>query len=124
MAAQAALDLAMENPALGAGVGTIHLLPEGPHNMFLAMMVDYGIVGLIVYLFMIGRLVQIAIGGERRASSLILLVVAWLVIFGFASHNLLENTVTIPLLGFAAGRAYQLSCSRKALQIESGRSWT
>jgi O-Antigen ligase len=122
LAAQDALHLAMENPVLGAGVGTIYDMSEGPHNMFLAMMVDYGIVGLLVYLVMIVRLIQIARGADRDASGMILFVVAWLVIFGFASHNLLRNTVTIPLIGFALGRAYQIQCSRKARRVESTRS--
>ncbi len=39
------LEIAMENPVTGAGVGTISEMPEGPHNMFLAMMVEYGLVG-------------------------------------------------------------------------------
>ena len=119
----AALDLAMENPVLGAGVGTIYEMPEGPHNMFLAMMVEYGIVGLIVY-----RRHDLQADTDRSAaqiadlSGMILFFVAWLVIFGFASHNLLENTETIPLMGFALGRAYQIQCLRKARQVEAMRS--
>jgi hypothetical protein len=81
---------------------------EGPHNMFLAMMVDYGIGGLAVYLLLIVRLVIVARGGTGNASWTILFFVAWLVLFSLASHNLLGNTATVPLMGFALARAYQV----------------
>jgi O-antigen ligase len=93
-------------------------MPEGPHNMFLAMMVDYGIVGLIAYLVIIIRLILIVRGADRKISGTILFFVAWLVIFSFASHNLLGNTATIPLMGFALARAYQIQYSRRGRQIE------
>ena len=121
LTALASLDLALENPILGAGVGTISEMPEGPHNMFLAIMVEYGLVGLTVYLVMIVRLIQVARRADRSSSAMILFFVAWLVIFGFASHNLLGNPETITLMGFALGRAYQIQCSRKARQVEAMR---
>ena len=121
------LDLAMENPLTGSGVGTIYEMPEGPHNMFLAMMVDYGIVGLIVYLVVIVRLLMTARRADRKFAAPILFFVAWLVIFSFTSHNLLGNTATIPLLGFALARAYQLRYSTMARRVafsngEAGRA--
>ncbi len=115
------LEIAMENPVTGAGVGTIYEMGEGPHNMFLAMMVDYGIVGLIAYVVMIVRLVQIARRADRLSSGLILFFVAWLVIFSFASHNLLGDSETIPLMGLALGRAYQIHMSRKSRQVGATR---
>jgi O-antigen ligase len=118
LTALASLELAMENPLLGAGVGTIYEMPEGPHNMFLAMMVDYGIVGLIAYLVIVIRLILIVRGADRKISGTILFFVAWLVIFSFASHNLLGNTANIPLMGFALARAYQIQYSRRGRQIE------
>ena len=107
----AALDLIDEDPVFGAGVQTIYEMPEGPHNMFLAMMVDYGIFGLIVYLVVIIRLILIARRADRDLSGTVLLYVAWLVIFSFASHNLLGDTATIPLMGFALARAYRIEAS-------------
>jgi hypothetical protein len=108
LTALTSLELAMENPVTGAGVGAISQMPEGPHNMFLAMMVEYGLVGLFVYLVMTVRLIQIARRADRNLSGMILFFVAWLVIFGFASHNLLGNPETIPLMGFALARAYRI----------------
>ena len=111
-AASAALDLIVEDPVFGAGVQTIYEMPEGPHNMFLAMMVDYGIFGLIVYLVVIIRLILIARRAGRDLSGTVLFYVAWLVIFSFASHNLLGDTATIPLMGFALARAYRIQLQR------------
>jgi hypothetical protein len=50
---------------------------------------------------------------------MILFPVAWLVIFGFASHNLLGNPETIPLMGFALACAFQIQFSRKARQVKA-----
>ena len=86
-----ALEVIDEYPVFGAGVHTIYEMPEGPHNMFLAMMVDYGIGGLIVYLLVIIRLILIARRADRDLSGLVWLFGAWLVIFSFTSHNLLEE---------------------------------
>jgi len=118
LTALAWLEIAMENPLVGAGVGASYDLPQGPHNMFVAMMVDYGIVGLIVYLVILIRLILIARRADRNLSGTILFFVAWLVIFSFASHTLLGNTVTVPLMGFALARAYQIQFSIKARQLE------
>lgn len=117
MTALASLELAMEHPLTGAGVGTIYEIPEGPHNMFLAMLVDYGIIGLVAYLMVIARLVLIGRRASRDVSGTILLFVAWLLVFSFASHNLLGNTVTIPLLGFALARAFQIERFRKSRPV-------
>jgi O-antigen ligase len=121
MTALNSLDVAMENPLAGAGVGSISEMQEGPHNMFLAMILEYGIMGLVLYLVIISRLIQIARRADRNLSGPILFFVGWLVIFSFASHNLLGNTATIPLMGFALARAYQIQYSRKTRQVEATR---
>ena len=117
-AASVALDAIDENPLFGAGVETIYEMPEGPHNMFLAMMVDYGIVGLIAYLVVIIRLILIARHADRNLSGTVLFYVAWLVIFSFASHNLLGNTATIPLMGFALARAYRIQSPAQSRRVD------
>jgi O-antigen ligase len=114
VAAAAALDLIDEDPVFGAGVQTIYEMPEGPHNMFLAMMVDYGIFGLIIYLVVIIRLILTARRADREVSGMIWLFVAWLLIFSFASHNLLGTPAEIPLMGFALARAYQIQASAQS----------
>lgn len=116
VAASLALDVIAEDPVFGAGVHTIYEMAEGPHNMFLALMVDYGIFGLAVYLLIIARLISIGRCGPPGLSRPILFYVSWLVIFSFASHNLLGEAMTIPLLGFAIARAYRIQASAQ-------RSW-
>ena len=80
--------------------------------MFVAMIVDYGIIGLIAYVAVIVRLALIAGRAPRKWSGLVLAVVSWLAIFSFSSHNLLDNAATIPLLGFAIARACQIRYRR------------
>ena len=87
--------------------------------MFLAMMVDYGIGGLVLYLAVIIRLILIARRADRSLSGTVLAFVAWLVIFSFASHNLLDNSATIPFMGFALARAFQIEFLRKERQFET-----
>ncbi len=103
-----ALDLVVDNLLFGNGVRTIYSMEEGPHNMFVAMLVDYGIVGLIAYLVVIARLMLIARRADRNLSGMIWAFVTWLVIFSFVSHNLLDTLVTLPLMGFALARAYKI----------------
>ncbi len=103
--AAASLNLFNRNPVFGTGVRTIYEMVEGPHNMFVAMLVDYGIVGLSLFILVIIRLVIIALGAERDASRGMLFFVAWLIIFGLASHTLLGDTSTLLLFGFALARA-------------------
>ncbi|HEX4885441.1 MAG TPA: O-antigen ligase family protein [Casimicrobiaceae bacterium] len=104
----AAVDLIALHPWLGNGVGTIEDMPEGPHNMFLAMLVEYGIPGLVAYMALIGALFVAARQRPRAAAAPALMIGAWLLAFSFSSHNLLGNPMTIPLLGFAVARAWRL----------------
>jgi O-Antigen ligase len=113
-AAENALELVTKDPIFGAGVGTVSQMEEGPHNMFVAMLVDYGAIGLIVYLLVFIRLALTAVRADRTVSGPIWLFLGWLTIFGFASHDLMTQTATIPLMGFALGRAYTIQ-SRKPI---------
>jgi O-antigen ligase len=111
-------ELFMQNPLFGLGVGVIAELEEGPHNMFVAMLVEYGVVGLVIYLGIILRLILIARRANRDLSGMVFLFLGWLVIFGLGSHNLLDDTDTMPLFGFALARAYQIQASRQSKQID------
>lgn len=110
-AASAALDLIAEHPVFGAGVHSAIEMLEGPHNMFLAMMVDYGIGGLLIYLFVIFRLILIARRAGGNLSGAVWVYVGWIVIFSMASHNMLGNEATIPLMGFTLARTYRIQAS-------------
>jgi O-Antigen ligase len=117
-AASSALDLIAEYPVFGAGVQASGEMPIGPHNMFLAMMLDYGAGGLVLYLAVIIRLILIARRADRTLSGTVLAFVAWLAILGFGSHNMLDNSATIPFMGFALARAFQIEFLRKERQVE------
>jgi O-antigen ligase len=105
--------LFMDAPLTGAGVRTIYDMVEGPHNMYVAMMVDYGILGAIMYLVILARWAFIAYSGDHKLAVLLWFLVGWLFLFGFASHNLLGHAATIPLIGFATGRACLILLSRR-----------
>ena len=107
-AASAAWDIIVEHPVFGGGFRTVIKMPEGPHNMFLAMMVDYGIFGLIVYLALITRLILAASRAGRELGRPLVLYVGWLLIYSLALHTLLEDAMSILLLGFALARSYRI----------------
>ena len=107
--AMVSFNLAMESPITGLGAGTISRMVQGPHNMFIAVLVESGMVGVVIYFASIIRLTLVALRAERAYSGRILLVVGWLIVFSFVSHTLLSNAGTIPLLGFAVARACQIT---------------
>jgi hypothetical protein len=117
--ASEALEVIEKYPVFGAGVQASGEMPIGPHNMFLAMMLDYGVGGLVLYLVVIIRLILIARRADRSLSGTVLAFVAWLVILGFGSHNMLDNSATIPFMGVALARAFQIEFLRKERQVET-----
>jgi O-antigen ligase len=117
IAASNALDLIAEHPVFGAGVRSIDEMREGPHNMFLAMMLQYGIPGLILYLVVILRLILIAYRADRDVSGAVWVYVGWLILFSFASHDLLDDVMTLPLLGFTMAGACRIQA------IVSRQNW-
>jgi hypothetical protein len=108
------MEVYWEHPIVGGGVGTIFEGTDGPHNMFIAMMVDYGAIGLIFYVALIVRLLVLSRRGESHLSRFLLLYAGWMVLFSFASHNLLGNAATIVLLAVAVGRAYRIQQTMRA----------
>ncbi len=107
-AAQRALDLVANDPLFGVGVGTVAEMEEGPHNQFVAVLVDFGVVGLVVYLWVLVRLALIAWRSSRGASTPIWLYLGWLCSFGFASDDLFIEAATLPLMGCAFARAHSI----------------
>lgn len=116
--ASASLELVEESPILGTGVRTIFEMIEGPHNMFIAMLVDYGIVGLAAYVFLICRFTWIGLNAPGRADRVALLsFVAWLVLFGMASHTMHDDPATLPLFGFAAALAHEIRSKYRSWRL-------
>lgn len=81
-------------PWLGWGTGAYYLPPFwlGPHNTYLAMMVDYGAIGILVYPSL---MLVILIGVNRESAKLAVPIVIALTLYGFFSHNLLEQRMTL-----------------------------
>lgn len=112
-AATASLELALRDPMMGAGVRTIYRMIEGPHNMFMAMLVDYGILGLAVYIIMMLG-IAVAIFRANSDDRLLLVVfLGWLLFFSFASHNLLGNASTMVFFGFVMARMCRANVMRQ-----------
>jgi O-antigen ligase len=112
-AINASMELISKSPILGAGPGTMYELPEGPHNMFVAMMLDYGLVGLGLYTAIILRLVWSARRARKQMAWPLWTFVGWMTIFSLVSHNLLDYIAYIPLLGFALVGAYRAQEARR-----------
>jgi O-antigen ligase len=121
MGGTAAEDFANERASLGvdawrlfqrspfAGIGflrTVRLDP-GPHNMYVAVALAYGIVGLIAYVALIVALLWIAFKRVRRANEawLVVMTCLWLSIYSLASHNILYESTNLLVLSIAVALA-------------------
>jgi O-antigen ligase len=114
-AIDASMELILKDPLLGAGAGTMYALPEGPHNMFVAMMLDYGLLGLLLYVVLIVRLVLVALRGRLSDTLPLWVFIGWIGIFSLVSHNLLDYVPYIPLFAFALVNACRI---QKASELQ------
>ncbi len=91
-----------QHPFAGYGTGQnrqIEGFEVGAHNIYLAMMVDHGILGLFI---VPGMLLAMAWGARRRDLDLVIPFVMFLSFWGFFSHNVLEERyilVAVALVG-------------------------
>jgi O-antigen ligase len=110
-AAAEAWDRFSQYPFWGYGVGT-HLAMAGgnedkfatvgAHNMYLAYMVDHGILGAFVYPASVLMAVWTARGNAKRLGTSFALI---MLILGFFSHTILTDTFALPLLALMAAMA-------------------
>lgn len=70
-------------PLLGGGI-----FPQGPHNMFLSMSIQFGILGGLLFLSLIAILY---ISGRRNSNSLTIVFSLFLLAASFFSHNMLDQ---------------------------------
>ena len=103
------LDIAARSPFVGKGAG--HTLTNleanapfgfGPHNMYLRAWIDVGLVGLFIYVAFVFSV--IALGAGARSPELIL-VGCLLGLYGFFSHNVIDNKAVVILVAVAMGQA-------------------
>ncbi|MGZ9002314.1 MAG: O-antigen ligase family protein [Burkholderiales bacterium] len=113
--ARRAWESIVESPVLGHGVGTTLAQGRrvGTHNMYLLLMAEQGVFGLALYLSLI---VLLARGGWRLARSApdesgrdlgvtMAIYAMFLVLYGFVSHNVLEEPHGMFVLAFIAASA-------------------
>jgi O-antigen ligase len=86
-----------ENPFLGHGVSTVVHLEEGPHNQYIALLVDYGVLGLLVFIAIVGwsavtlaRALWFSGARARELTLEIFVGLSFLTLIAFSSHNLLS----------------------------------
>lgn len=81
----------VEQPLLGSGTGAStegEFAILGPHNMYLALMVDHGVIGL----FLLPTLILAAVwGADPRRAYFVIPFALFLAFWGFFSHNVLEE---------------------------------
>jgi len=90
-----------DRPLAGAGTGASTEPPFelGPHNMYLAMMVDHGVIGL----FLLPTLLLAAVWGARSSRMFYVVPFAvFLAFWGFFSHNVLEERYILLAVAFVA----------------------
>jgi O-antigen ligase len=114
--ASQAWQLFLDRPVTGHGPGVASLAvrQEGPHNMYLLLMAEQGILGFILYVSLfvtllrrgrrIARYAQTM--HERDAGSAVVLYGLFLATYGFFSHNVLEEPHTIFLLAFVVATGF------------------
>lgn len=93
-----------ERPLAGAGTGASTETPFelGPHNMYLALMVDHGVVGLFL---VPALLLAVAWGLAPARAPDAVLAVLFVAFWSFFSHNVLEERYLLLALGFVAAEA-------------------
>ena len=89
----------------GSGPLSSYDLPDTVHNMYVALILDYGLVGLCLYLFVLIRLAVLAKAASPRSLRIVWGIVGWLALWSVASHNILGDGATIALLGIALAHA-------------------
>lgn len=107
----------IENPLTGSGIGAtmLAILVDGPHNMYLTLGAEQGLLGLGLYIALIvilamrgRRLARTAMTAERRdVGRALMLLAAVLAAYGLFSHNVLEEAQTIFIIAFLVAAGFQ-----------------
>lgn len=93
----------------------------GPHNMYVGLAMDVGVLGLLAYSLLLARL---AWGGrssqrlENWAAASAWPLFAWLAIYSVFSHDLLYDPSVVILIAFAIARPVTVLASQRASAAE------
>lgn len=110
--AEQAWRLFSEHPLLGGGTGTnFHtwvgsdeFRKPGPHNIFLWLVVDHGILGALIFPAL---LLSVGWGADGETRKLAIIMTFVLLLIGFSSHNLLDNRHVLFSLGVLSAMVAQ-----------------
>jgi O-antigen ligase len=110
VAAQA-LEMFTSNPLFGEGfAATFRAYEAGPHNMYLMLAAEQGIVGLGLFLLLLGILVTRALATMRSAGEdtqtadegrALLILALFLMFFSLLSHNVLDAPFLLYFIAYA-----------------------
>ncbi|HEX2826102.1 MAG TPA: O-antigen ligase family protein [Burkholderiales bacterium] len=114
--AKRAWEAFLDSPAIGNGIGATSLAVDldGPHNMYLMLMAEHGIFGFLLYISLCALLVRQGRSVARWARSVrdrdignsMALFGMALAVYGFFSHNVLEDPFTVFLMAFLTAAAF------------------
>jgi O-antigen ligase len=114
--ARQAWQMFLDSPVIGRGVGATSraIVQEGPHNMYLMLMAEQGILGLVLYvslwvaLLRRGRRIArwARSEDERDVGNAVALLAVFLAVYGFFSHNVLEEPHMMFVLAFLSAAAF------------------
>ncbi len=94
------LALIDEAVLVGHGAGYFRAMPLGPHNSYLAVWVDNGLVGLVLYVWLLLALLTLC-WARRFWPGLVFVQVA--IVSGFFSHNTLHTAAFVIPAGLVLG---------------------
>lgn len=118
MAARLALQTIADHPLFGKGTGASNEPPfdtVGPHNTYLALMIDHGILGMCILPILLWAATRGATGEIKPFS---VPIASFLTYWGLFSHNLLEEKYILFILAYVAN----LVASSRAQKAIVGRA--
>jgi O-antigen ligase len=114
--ASRAWEMFLEEPVTGHGTGatSIAAVQEGPHNMYLKLAAEQGLLGFALYVALIAILIRrgwrLSRNGRTSVESdlgkAMLIYGAFLTVYGLFSHNVLEEPHTMFCLAFIIAAAW------------------
>lgn len=130
-AAGRARDMFGERPLTGYGTGATSVagVVDAPHNMYVMLMAEHGIIGLLLYVSLIGimyrrgqRLARTATSREAHdVGKALVLYAAFISAYGLFSHNVLEEPFGIFVIAFLTAVAFRAA---QAESVRAARPWS
>ena len=102
----------LDNPLFGNGIGSTDLWAElvSTHNMYLYLMADYGILGIILY----PLLVLVTVWhSHKEVRSIALAFASFALMWGFFSHNIMSEYYSLIAFALMASMSYQSRIDEK-----------